>query len=825
MDNNLIYIDVILPVPLNQSFTYHAPAQWKSKIIPGSRVLVQFGARKLYSGIVKKVYSEAPKFETKAINTIIDDSPVVNQLSFPFWDWISNYYCCSEGEVMKAALPSGLKLESQTKLTYNPEWLENEKLSDIEETVFQFIYSQRSASIKDLNSLIKKSDSYGIIKSLISKEAIIVDEEVIERYRPKTTPFISVSENLKTDDDFQLAFGQLNRAPKQLELFMFLLNELNHFAINRKENIEKRELLLKSNSNDAVLKGLIERKFIKVENVKTDRIKEGNEPKVTIKLNEFQEESINKIYDQYRSKKVVLLHGITASGKTEIYIKLIEDQIKAGKQVLYLLPEIAISSQIITRLKKVFGNKAGIYHSKFNDSERIEIWNKVLEFESDKEHDYQLILGTRSSLFLPFKNLGLIIVDEEHDTSYKQFDPAPRYNARDASVVLAGLHEAKVLMGTATPSFESYLNCKTEKYGYVFLNKRHFDAELPEIKVADITDAYKRKTMKSHFTPLLFEEIEKALENNEQIILFQNRRGFSPYVQCKSCGWIPVCKHCDVSLSYHKSQSYLLCHYCGYTMKLTGKCGNCGSPDINTKGFGTEKIEDELKIFFPEATIGRLDTDTTRGKSGHEKIIEKFTQGKTQILVGTQMVTKGLDFKNVSVVGILNADNILNYPDFRSHERAYQLFVQVSGRAGRANKRGKVIIQTLQPEHPVIKNVIINNYDSFFEKYISERKIFMYPPWYRLVNITIKHKNQERTIIAAKQLVAELNKNIKAKILGPEYPLVSRISMFYQLMVRIKLEKNHSVSEAKEEINKSINKVKQAVNNASVIFNIDVDPL
>jgi primosomal protein N' (replication factor Y) len=825
MDNNLIYIDVILPVPLNRSFTYYVSGDQKDNAVPGKRVIVQFGARKLYTGIIKKVYNNSDTSNIKPVDSIIDDSPIVSPQCFPLWEWIAEYYCCSEGEVMKAALPSGLKLESQTKLTLNPDWIETTKLTDIEESVYQFLCSQNSTSVNDINSLLKKANSYNIVKSLLAKGAIFVEEEINERYKPKTIAYIRVAEELKTEEDFKNAFDQLKRAQKQLELFMLLLNELNHFAPNRKEHIEKKELFKTGNSNEAVLKGLLQRGFVKIENVKVDRINENTATRPHVRLNEFQEESINNIYGQFKTKNVVLLHGITASGKTEIYIKLIEDQLKAGKQVLYLLPEIAITSQIIERLKNVFGNKAGIYHSKFNDSERVEIWNKVLNFDIEKQPDYQLILGTRSSLFIPFKNLGLIIVDEEHENSYKQFEPSPRYNARDAAVVLANLHDAKVLMGTATPSFETYLNCKTGKYGYVFLNKRHMETELPEVLIADIADAYKRKKMKSHFTPLLFDEMQNALERNEQVILFQNRRGFSPYIQCKDCGWIPKCKNCDVSLSYHKSQNYIQCHYCGYTSRLPEKCENCNSDEIQTKGFGTEKIEDELKIFFPEASIGRLDTDASKAKSGHEKIIEKFAQGKTQILIGTQMVTKGLDFKNVSLVGILNADNIFNFPDFRSHERAYQLMVQVSGRAGRNIKRGKVIIQTFQPEHPVIKMVLNNDYNSFFERHIIERKVFMYPPWFRLINITVKHKNQERTLLAAKQLVAELNKNINAKILGPEYPAVGRISQYFQMMIRIKLEKNHSVSNAKKDILKSIDKVKQTVNNGPVIFNIDVDPL
>jgi primosomal protein N' (replication factor Y) (superfamily II helicase) len=434
-------------------------------------------------------------------------------------------------------------------------------------------------------------------------------------------------------------------------------------------------------------------------------------------------------------------------------------------------------------------------------------------------------LGARSAIFLPFKDLGLIIVDEEHETSFKQFDPAPRYNARDAAVVLAQIHDAKVLAGTATPSFETYFNAKSGKYGYVTLNKRYHDVALPEIIVADIADTQKRKQMKSLFTPLLFNEMQKALENNEQIILFQNRRGYSPYIQCHSCGWIPICKHCDVSLTYHKNQNNLQCHYCGYTLQLPKSCGNCQSNDVRTKGFGTEKIEDELHIFFPDVVIDRLDLDSTRKKFGHEKILDKFSEGKTQILVGTQMITKGLDFENVNVVGILDADNLLNYPDFRSHERAFQLMSQVSGRAGRKNKQGKVVIQTYQPNHPVIMKVIFNDFENLFSLSIQERKFFKYPPWYRLIYITVKHKNRERALLASQQLATELQEMLQTKILGPEYPLMGRIQQYYQLMIRIKLERKISPVESKKSIMEAVEKVRHFENNGSVLFSVDVDPM
>jgi primosomal protein N' (replication factor Y) (superfamily II helicase) len=826
MEETQFYIDCILPIPINQQFTYHVPLSMVQKIQVGCRVIVQFGTRKFHTAIVRKIHQVKPDYETKPVESVLDENPLISERGFQFWKWIAEYYCCTEGEVMKAALPSGLKLESQTSVYLNDDWVENEKLNDTEEMVYQFLSSQGSATIQQINSLTKKSNAYPIIQSLLKKEAISIEEKIVEKYQPKTVAHVKIPSSLAREEDFEAAFQKLKKAQKQLDLFMFLINELHYFSTAKIESIPKKELLRRCKYSEGILRGLAEKGYIEIVEVETARILETPfAPKKLFSLNQSQEEALNLIHKHFIEKNVVLLHGITASGKTEIYIKLIAEQIRAGKQVLYLLPEIALTSQIIDRLKAVFGDKAGIYHSKFNDSERVEIWNKVFGFDKEKETGYQLILGARSAIFLPFKDLGLIIVDEEHETSFKQFDPSPRYNARDAAIVLAQIHEAKVLAGTATPSFESFFNAKSGKYGYVTLNKRHHDVALPEIIVADIADAQKRKQMKSLFTPLLFNEMQKAIENKEQIILFQNRRGYSPYIQCHSCGWIPVCKHCDVSLTYHKNSNNLQCHYCGYTLALPHSCGNCKSTDVRTKGFGTEKIEDELKIFFPDVVIDRLDLDSTRKKFGHEKILDKFSEGKTQILVGTQMITKGLDFENVSVVGILDADNLLNFPDFRSHERAFQLMSQVSGRAGRKNKQGKVVVQTYQPNHPVILKVITNDFENLFNQSIQERNFFQYPPWYRLIYITVKHKNRERAQVASNQLATELQKTIQTKILGPEYPLMGRIQQYYQLMIRIKLDRKILPSEPKKAILEAIDKVKHFENNGSVLFSVDVDPI
>jgi primosomal protein N' (replication factor Y) len=820
------YVDVILPVPLNQEFTYHVPERLAEKATVGTRAIVPFGTRKLYTGIVKQIHHNQPGYETKPVETFLDEAAIINPSALKFWEWMADYYACTQGDVMKAALPPGFTLESHTTVTLNPDWLEEEKLTGTEEAVYQFLYNQKSASIQQINSYTKKANAYPVVRSMLEKGAIFVEEKIARKVKPKTITHVRLPAALKTETDFEAVFTKLKKSPKQLEVFMLLLNELNHFSTRKKESVSKKSLLQKSKTSEQTLKSLEKKGYIEIFGLEIDRITPLNTTQADmVMLNGEQEKALNLIHQQHREKNVVLLHGVTASGKTEIYIKLIEEQLRAGKQVLYLLPEIALSTQIIERMKAVFGEKAGIYHSKFNNAERVEIWNKVLGFNKDTSTKYQFIVGARSALFLPFKNLGLIIIDEEHENSFKQYDPSPRYNARDSAVILASLHGAKVVMGSATPSFESYLNARSGKYGYVPLTKRYYNIELPKIEVADIGDAYKRKQMKSHLTPLLFSEIKKALENNEQVILFQNRRGFSSSLQCNDCGWVPHCKHCDVSLTYHKFRNNLQCHYCGYTIQLPPKCENCGSSNVQTKGFGTEKIEDELKILFPGTGIGRLDLDATRAKMGYEKVIDKFSSGKTKILVGTQMVTKGLDFENVSVVGILNADNLLNFPDFRSYERACQLMAQVSGRAGRKKKQGTVVIQTWQPTHPVISYVLNNDYESFIKKYLPERKTFFYPPFSRLINLDIKHKNNERARRASEQLASELRKKLKNRVLGPEPPLIGRMKQYYHYVIRIKFEKSIPPADIKKIVIQSIETVKKSPNNSNVMFQADVDPM
>lgn len=825
MENELTYIDVILPLPVRQTFTYHLTEEFTQNDLIGKRVIVQFGQRKFYSAPVKTVHHNKPGYDTKPIEAVLDQEPVVLPVQFRFWEWMAQYYYCSEGEVMRAALPSGLKLESRTIVSANPDWDNNQALKPIEGVVLDLVSQHHQLTIEQINKLTRRNNSYGVIQTLLQSGAILLDEELEQGYRPRMVVHLRIASAYRDEQALGLVFEQLKRAGKQLELLMLIINELNLFTSQPRLSLPKKELLSKGKFSEAALNGLIKRGVVELLDFETDRLTHSDHLSgESTCLNPHQTKALHEIHRLLTEKQVVLLHGVTASGKTEIYIRMIGEQLKAGKQVLYLLPEIALTSQIIERLRKVFGPLVGIYHSKFNDAERTEIWNKVLGTSRDQEKHYQLILGARSALFLPYRNLGLVIVDEEHDPSFKQSDPAPRYQARDAAVMLATLHGAKVLLGTATPSFESYFNTQNGKFGLVRLTTRHHDVELPRIIVSDLKQAYRTKETKSLFTPLLLQEINGALERHEQIILFQNRRGFSSFLQCKACGYIPKCRNCDVSLTYHKFQNILQCHYCGATLSLFGNCPQCQSSDVKPYGVGTEKVEDDLHLLFPEARIDRLDLDSTRNKFSFERILNRFTEQKTDILVGTQMITKGLDFEHVSIVGILNADSLLNFPDFRAYERAFQLMSQVSGRAGRKHKQGKVIIQTFQSDHPVIDQVVKNDYEGFFFGFINERQLFQYPPWYRLISITIKHQNNERVQKAAGQLGQILRNIFKNRVLGPEYPLIARVRMYYQMEIRIKFERQLSPDQVKKSIAEAIGQVSRLENNSSVLFAVDVDP-
>ncbi len=829
MFRDSLFADVILPLPFDYRFTYRVPAAFEPKMKTGIRVIVQFGKRKFFSALVYKLHQNKPSgdFEIKDIEAILDEEPIISEKQIALWEWIANYYCCTLGEVFKAALPSGLKLESQTRISLNPEFEWTEDLSEKENLTLTLLESRKSASILDLNQFLGQQSSYAILKLLLEKNMVMVEEQLRDSYKPKVITCVRLGKAFQTEEKLTSVLDLLSRkAKKQEQLLKYLLAE-TLYSDQESSEISKKDLLQISNASEAALKGLEEKQIVEIFQKEIGRIDRTPGEELYIKeLSEPQQTAYNEICNQFSKQNTVLLNGVTSSGKTEIYIRLIEEQLKAGKQILYLVPEIGLTTQIITRLKTAFGDLAGIYHSKFNDAERVEIWFNVLNNRNKpNEKPYQVILGARSSIFLPFQNLGLIIVDEEHENSYKQFDPAPRYNARDMAILLGNIHGAKVLLGSATPSYETYFNARAGKYGLVNLTERFQGIEMPELVAANTLEAQKRKLMHSILSPELYNEISVALKNKEQVILFQNRRGFAPFVQCNKCGWIPKCKYCDVSKTYHKNRESLICHYCGHTTSVVSTCQECGSEEIVPRGFGTEKIEDEITLLFPEARVARMDLDTTRAKKAYDQLIWQFETGKIDILVGTQMITKGLDFDHVSVVGVLNADYLLNYPDFRSYERSFQLIMQVSGRAGRKNKRGKVIVQTFQPNHPVIQDVISNDYYRLFSQQMAERKLFRYPPYYRLIKVVVKHQNKDRLDLAAGHLASSLRSLFNRNVLGPEYPVVSRIQNWFQKEILIKIPRDGKIQEAKTKIMEIIYHTKSQPNNSQLIIYADVDPM
>ncbi|HSH19035.1 MAG TPA: primosomal protein N' [Draconibacterium sp.] len=819
-----LFAQVILPLSLHDSYTYFVPESMHPEIKPGQRVIVQFGKKKLYAALVFSLSSTKPEnIEIKEIQQILDEEPVVNDTNFKLWEWIAKYYCCALGDVFRAALPTGLKLESKSKIYSTG--VDDENILSEKETLIVRQLENEETFLDELQKRLGSQFSYAALKSLLAKNLIFIEEKVGAKYKPKTETRVRFHPSIKSEAKLDEKINEIKKAKRQVALLYHFCQVTNVFEDNPIPSISKKELFQGTNFSSNLLSELAKKNIlIQFEN-QVSRIEQEKTTQVDINmLNKHQEEALKQIKSTFESRQVVLIHGITASGKTEIYIHLIDEMIKSGRQALYLVPEIALTTQIIIRLKSVFGEKVGIYHSKLNSQERVEIWEKVLQFKTRPAEGYQVVLGARSAVFLPFSDLGIVIVDEEHENSFKQFDPAPRYNARDMAVVLGLQHNSKVLLGSATPSFESYYNAIKGKYGLVNLFKRHSEMELPEILIADVKRAYKRKQMRSVLTPELYQQINGALENGEQIILFQNRRGYSPFVECFKCGWIPKCQNCDVSLTYHKYKNRLTCHYCGFSQTLHNSCDSCGSPEVKTRGFGTEKIEDELKSLFKNARIARMDLDTTQNKYAFEKIIHNLENRKTDILVGTQMVTKGLDFEHVSVVGILNADNLINFPDFRAHERAYQLISQVSGRAGRKHKRGKVIIQTSQPDHYLIDRIKNQDYNEFLEMQLQERNLFKYPPIYRLIKIVVKHKNSATVERASDMLGIELRKNKSLIVLGPEFPLISRIQLWYQKEIWLKIDRKLNPDKVKTYINKAVQATKQSPLNSNCMINIDVDP-
>ncbi len=825
------FVDVILPLAVPNLYTYRVPNEWNDLIKTGQRVLVQFGKSRLYTAIVRNIHETPPLvYVAKYIESILDDQPIISTTQFKLWDWIRNYYLCHPGEVLNAALPAGFKLQSETKIMLNESFSASDFdwaiLNENEQKITEFLIDNPSSSIQDVSNSLQIKTPQTAIKTLIQKAVVRTFEEVREKYKPLILPYLKIAEEYFTNEKkLEEAIQQLEKkAFKQLEVLLFVLN----LSRGEKGNDWIKKTIVTTKFDNASVNSLIKKGILEQNDFETGRITFNETANKNFKLNELQVEAFDKINESFKTHDVCLLHGITGSGKTEVYFKLIEQTLAEGKQVLYLLPEIALTTQLIYRTQAKFGNQAGVYHSKFSTQERVEIWNDLIKQEENNtfnSNHYNIILGARSALFLPFSNLGLIIIDEEHESSFKQFDPAPRYNARDAALYLASLHKAKVVMGTATPSIETYYNATEGKYGFVELLSRYGNATLPEIGIADLRPDVTKPSEHPIFSSILLDEITATLKKKEQIILFQNRRGFAPYTECQTCAWSPHCTQCDVSLIYHKSNNKLICHYCGYSIAPVKICGACGGNDLRFKGTGTEKIEEDLEVLFPQAKITRLDLDSTRSKFAFQKIIEDVEEGNTDILVGTQMVTKGLDFDNVSLVGVLNADQMLNFPDFRAFERSFQLMSQVSGRAGRKDKKGKVIIQTKQPAHEIISDVIKNDYKKFYKAQLADRKEFHYPPFSRLIDFTLISK-EINLLNEGSDFFANMLKNyFPGKVLGPQFPLVSKIRNEYLKRVHLKLDREFSFSKSREIIFYLMNEFRSDATFKKVRIQPNVDPI
>jgi len=779
------------------------------------RVAVSFGNTKMYTALVFRVHQNKPElYEAIEILQILDEKPIVTEVQLQNWQWISSYYMCSLGDVYRAALPSAFLLESETIVLKNETFTEENNLNDDEFLIFEALQHQSQLTIHQVADILGKKKVLPIINELIQKKAVSIKEEIYEQYKPKMVKYVRLKANFTSNEALQNLLQELNRAKKQREAV------LGYFQLYAdKKPIKAKDLETKIGVSTAVIKALADKEIFELYEIQTDRIHFEGSTNDLKSLNDFQETALAEIKSSFQEKEVVLLHGITSSGKTEVYTKLIENNLNSGKQILFLLPEIALTTQIITRLETYFGNQISVFHSKYSMNERVEVWNNVLE----NKPKAQIILGARSSVFLPFSNLGLIIVDEEHETSYKQFEPSPRYHARDTAVVLAHQHKAKILLGSATPSIESYFNTQNGKYGLVELNRRFGNVQLPKIELIDIKEKQHKRKMNGHFSDRLTLLITEALENKEQVILFQNRRGFSPVVECTTCGVAPQCPNCDVSLTYHKYRNELKCHYCNYQRAMPNNCAACGSNTLDTKGFGTEQIELELKEIFPNHNIGRMDLDTTRGKHGYQKIIGAFEAQEIDILVGTQMLSKGLDFENVSLVGILNADNMLNFPDFRAHERSYDMMVQVSGRAGRSKKQGNVAIQTYNPYHQILQQVSTTNYAEMYKEQLQERWQYHYPPYYRLIKITLKHKDYIKVDSGINWLAKALQNVFREHVLGPTAPVVSRVRNQYIKNITIKIPPKQNLAETKKHIEKIKNTFQSVKEFRPIRFIVDVD--
>ena len=813
------YIEVIIPLSLPKTFTYRVSEAEFQYIQKGMRIAVPFGKNKIYTALAVDLHQNAPTlYEAREIHQILDEQPIVNEFQINHWFWIASYYMSAIGDVYRGALPSALLLESETIISQQKDTEINEsELSDDEFLIYEALQHQSSLKVQNIMDILNKKSVLPVIQKLIHKNIITLEEEIQEVYKPKLTRYIRLHSHYQSEENLIALLDTFNKnAGKQKELV------LQYFQLQAQERkpISVKQLTETANISVAVIKALVDKGVFETYYIQEDRVNFAqNQQENQLALSEAQQKAHDAIVNVFVGKDICLLHGVTSSGKTEIYTKLIEHYIAQGKQVLYLLPEIALTTQLVSRLTKHFGNKVAVFHSKYSNNERVEVWQNVLQ-QSEKA---QIVIGARSALFLPFADLGLIIVDEEHEPTFKQQDPAPRYHARDAAIVLANAHQSKVLLGSATPSIETYYNATSGKFGLVVLKERFGKVQMPEIELVDLKDSYFRKRMKGHFSLTLIEQITEAFANNEQVILFQNRRGFSPVLECLTCGHVPQCPQCDVSLTYHKYKNQLRCHYCGYNMAKPTNCHSCSSVDLETKGFGTEQIELELASLFPNKNIKRMDQDTTRGKYSFEKIIDGFKNREIDVLVGTQMLAKGLDFDNVSLVGIMNADNMLYHPDFRAFERSYQMMTQVAGRSGRSEKRGKVVIQTYNPLHNIIQQVTHNDYEGMYKEQLYERKIYYYPPFYRLIRLTLKHRDFEKLKEGSMWLYQVLKQNLSIPVLGPEEPAVSRIRNEYIRTIMVKIPSDASLQGTKKTIQKVLNSFEVVAQYRTIKVTVNVD--
>lgn len=818
------FADVILPLPLYRYFTYRVPDSMQGRLRQGHRVVVSFGRSKFYTAVVVALHdSEPQEYEVKEIATLLDDEPVVLRPQLKFWEWIAEYYLCSVGDVYKAALPSGLKLESETALTINSDYEEEagNRLTEREAVLMQALSTQGRLTVHELEKMTGLRNTLPVLRRLVEREAVFVSEHLRANYKPKTEVCVRLTFEQGNRDALHKAFDLVGRA-KQQEILLLSFLDLSHFMqAGCYCEVSRSELLQRAGVSPAVLAGLVNKGVMETYKREVSRFATVVRQCVPLPaLTDVQSQALDEVFVSMRNKQVTLLHGVTSSGKTEIYIHLIDSILKQGRQVLYLVPEIALTTQLTERLQRVFGDKLLIYHSRFSDNERVEIWHKMLSGREPR-----VVLGVRSSVFLPFHNLGCVIVDEEHETSYKQYDPAPRYHARNAAIVLAQMYDARVLLGSATPAVETYYNAVNGKYGLVELFTRYANNPLPDVRVVDMREQRRKRLAKGNFSDVLLHEMSGALGREEQIILFQNRRGFAPMVECRECAWIPKCHQCDVSLTYHKRDGRLVCHYCGYSCEVPHICPACRQPAIEVRGFGTERVEEDVAALFPDAPLARMDMDTTRSRNAYQEIIDNFAGGKSKILIGTQMVTKGLDFDRVSIVGILSADAMLSFPDFRAHERAFQMMAQVAGRSGRGKSRGVVLLQTSQPQLPIISQVIAHDYKSMYNDQLSQRQTYGYPPFTRLIYIYLKHRDEATLDMLSQQYATMLRKVFGARVLGPDNPPVARIQSLYIRKIMLKVEVSASMLQVKELLRQIYERSLVDSRFKSLTLYYDVDPM